>query len=907
VHELLPFIVYGLVTGSVYGLAGTGLVLTYKTSGIFNFGYGALATAAAYLFYWLNVVHGLNWQLSAAISVLGAGLVMGLLMELIARQLSRQTTTMQIVGTVGLIVLVQGLVSIKFGADPLVVPQFIPHGFETFEVFDTPVSYAQLTITLVAVAAVAAMYTLFRFTRTGLAMRAVVDNPDLLDTKGTNPISIRRAAWIIGSLFAALSGVLLAPVVGLDSIALTFLVVQAFGAAAVGRFTNIPITLIGGLVIGIAASLSTKYVLDITWLSGFGPSVPFIVLFIALLATPRGKLVQASQLVTRPVVQWRAPLAVQGAGALIVLAVLLTVPMFAGTHLPFWNTALSRVVLFLSLGLLIRTSGQVSLCQVAFAAIGAVAFSQLAVNAGLPWLVAVLLGALVAVPIGAMLAIPAIRLSGLFLALATFGFGILVEQMFYGRSFMFTPTASGRAMPRPSFATGDKSFYYVILAFVVVAALLIVAIHRMRLGRMLRGMADSPLAVSILGLSTNVTKTLVFCISAYLAAIAGILYGCSVTVASASDPYYASFTSLTLVAILMLAPFGEPWYAVVAGLTALIPGYLSGATVPYWLNAAFGFFAILIAMNGGPQPVPTALQKLLDRLPGRIRPGESAAATGTKPGDARPASKPDPNAPGLEADRLLVRFGGLVALKDVNLRASFGQITGLIGPNGAGKTTMFNACGGLNRPSQGTIRFRGEDISRMSPSARGRRGLGRTFQMMALCDTLTVAENVALGREAALAGNGVLSQVAASRDDERTVRQAAGAAMELCSIADLATMQAGQLSTGQRRLVELARCIAGEFDLLLLDEPSSGLDKDETAQFASVISRVVAERGTGILLVEHDMSLVMDVCQYIYVLDFGVLLFEGDPAAVASSPVVQAAYLGSSDVPADGPTNVTTA
>jgi ABC-type branched-subunit amino acid transport system ATPase component/branched-subunit amino acid ABC-type transport system permease component len=893
VSELLPFIISGLVTGAVYGLAGTGLVLTYKTSGIFNFGYGAMATAAAYFYYWLNVVKGYGWVTSALLAIVVAGVVMGYVMELIARGLSRQTTTMQIVGTVGLIVLAQGLVSIKFGPDPLVVAQFIPHGGETFEVLNTQVTYAQLTITVVAVLAVAAMYAMFRFTRVGLAMRAVVDDPELLDTKGTNPINIRRFAWFIGSVFAALSGVLLAPIVGLEPIALTFLVVQAFGAAAVGRFTNIPLTLLGGLAIGVAASLSTKYVLDVHWLTGFGPSVPFLVLFIALLATPRRKLVRPSQLQTRPMVRWRAPIAVQGAGAVVVLAVLLMVPTFAGDKLPFWSTSLSRVILFLSLGLLVRTSGQVSLCQVAFAAIGTVAFSQLAVGANFPWILALLVGALVAVPIGAVLAIPAIRLSGLFLALATFGFGILVEQMFYGRSFMFTQSTAGRAMPRPSFADGDKSFYYVILAFVVACALLIVLIHRIRLGRMLRGMADSPLAVSILGLSINVTKTLVFCISAYLAAVAGILYGCSLTVASASDSYYSSFTSLTLVAILILAPFGEPWYALVAGLTGLIPAYLTGSQVPYWLNAAFGFLAIIIAINGGPQPVPVAVQRAIDRI---ARRGQSRPSTT----DARDATalavrpKPDPTVPGLEAIGLVVRFGGLEAVRNVNLRAPFGQITGLIGPNGAGKTTMFNACGGLNRPSRGTIHLRGDDISALSPAARGRRGLGRTFQMMELCDTLSVGENVALGREAALAGAGVVSQIAASSEDERTVRQAADAAMALCGISELVDVQAGLLSTGQRRLVELARCIAGDFDLLLLDEPSSGLDKDETAKFAAVITRVVAERGTGILLVEHDMSLVMDVCQYIYVLDFGELLFEGPPAEVARSSLVQAAYLGSS-------------
>jgi ABC-type branched-subunit amino acid transport system ATPase component len=167
---------------------------------------------------------------------------------------------------------------------------------------------------------------------------------------------------------------------------------------------------------------------------------------------------------------------------------------------------------------------------------------------------------------------------------------------------------------------------------------------------------------------------------------------------------------------------------------------------------------------------------------------------------------------------------------------------------------------------------------------------------MQLGDSLTVADNVALGRESGQAGGHILSQVIAPPRQVREVQAATRSALETCGIAQLADVQAGALSTGQRRLVELARCLAGPFDVLLLDEPSSGLDHEETTAFDEVLRRVVAERGCGILLVEHDMSLVMNICDYIYVLDFGRLIFQGAPHAVASSPVVQAAYLGSEAV-----------
>ena len=164
---------------------------------------------------------------------------------------------------------------------------------------------------------------------------------------------------------------------------------------------------------------------------------------------------------------------------------------------------------------------------------------------------------------------------------------------------------------------------------------------------------------------------------------------------------------------------------------------------------------------------------------------------------------------------------------------------------------------------------------------------------MELCDELTVFDNVVLGHECPTSGARIVRQIAAPPAERAASLDAAANALELCGIGHLAEHQAGSLSTGERRLVELARCLAGPFDLLLLDEPSSGLDRDETARFGEVLRHVVADRGCGILLVEHDMSLVMKVCSYLYVLDFGRLIFEGTPAQVSASDIVRAAYLGS--------------
>jgi ABC-type branched-subunit amino acid transport system ATPase component len=262
--------------------------------------------------------------------------------------------------------------------------------------------------------------------------------------------------------------------------------------------------------------------------------------------------------------------------------------------------------------------------------------------------------------------------------------------------------------------------------------------------------------------------------------------------------------------------------------------------------------------------------------------------------NAAPARTGDhPDSPELVVTDLRVQFGGRTAVSDLSLRVPVGTITGLIGPNGAGKTTTFNACSGLMRPAKGTIKLFARDVTRVGSAHRARLGLGRTFQRMELCDALTVTENVALGYEAARAGNNPLRQLFASPGDLREMRERTESAIERCGLSSVASRPVGKLSTGQRRLVELARAIAADFRLIMLDEPSSGLDTAETQHFGEILLGLVADRGIGMLLVEHDISLIRQVCSYIYVLDFGVLIEQGPVAQVLASKAVAAAYLGS--------------
>ena len=245
----------------------------------------------------------------------------------------------------------------------------------------------------------------------------------------------------------------------------------------------------------------------------------------------------------------------------------------------------------------------------------------------------------------------------------------------------------------------------------------------------------------------------------------------------------------------------------------------------------------------------------------------------------------------LTASDVSVRFGGIDALTGVDLAVPVGKVSGLIGPNGAGKTTMFNVLTGLVAPTSGTVRLAGSVITKWPPHRRARAGIARTFQRLDLFTRLTVEENLAAAWEAAHAG-----AVFGRRRRER--RRLVETVTEMLTLGPIAHRVAGQLPTGQGRMVELGRALCAEPRVLLLDEPSSGLDRHETRRFSEVLRSVVGARGNGepaVLLVEHDMSLVMEVCDAITVLDFGKRIACGTPSAIRADPTVRAAYLGDAD------------
>src|SRR4051794_30183753 len=325
-------------------MAGIGLVLTYKTSGIFNFGYGAVAAFVAFAFYALHVDHHWSWPWAAAVSLLVVAPILGLLLELMARTLLDASETIKVVATVGLILIAQAVGSLWHPDNPPTFPSFLSQ--DTVRILDVNVTYEQIILFVFSAVAAAALYWFFKSVRMGVLMRGVVDSADLVAMSGDNPVAIRRYAWIIGSIFAGIAGLFLAPTQLLDGATLTTIVFASFGAAAIGYFTSLPLTFVGGLVVGLASAMVNKYAATVDWIGGLPAALPFVILFVVIIVLPRRLLVKRRLVAAlrgpRP---YHAPARIRIAVGVVVVVVLAFIPQFQENYVTVWSQALVSCLL----------------------------------------------------------------------------------------------------------------------------------------------------------------------------------------------------------------------------------------------------------------------------------------------------------------------------------------------------------------------------------------------------------------------------------------------------------------------------------------------------------------------------------------------------------------------------------
>jgi len=590
VRDFLQFTIIGLTGGAVLAVSASGLVLTYTTSGVFNFAHGAMGMIMAFLFWELRVARGWPTWLALVVVLLIAAPLMGAFVErFLIRNLEGAPLVASLVVTIGLMVSLMALAGIIWPTNARRLPPFF--GFKSFTVLDVAVSYHRaLTMVLAVVLAFGLRLFLHR-ARTGVAMRAVVDSRPLTALHGARPGMVSMLSWSIGASLAALAGILLAPDVSLTVVTLTLLVVYGYAAAVFGRLSSLPLTFLGALLIGLAQAYAQGYIKPSTaahsydW-SNITNAVPVLALFLFLLFIPASRLVGARSFK-------RAHLKVPSLRSsvitgLVIVAVFFVISgLFHGTDLTRIGEGLAFAIIALSLVPLTGYAGQISLCQMTFAGIGAWAMSKWG-DGGSP--LGIVMAVLIAAAFGFLVALPTLRLQGLYLALATMAFAALMDPMFFRqRAILF---GGGVQVERPdlgpvSFA-GNRAFVVLLAVAFAVLSIAILALRRGPFGRRLIALRDSPAASATLGLSVTRTKLTVFTVSAGIAGLGGALYGGLRTTAGPDD--FQMFASLP---VLLLA--------VVGGVTTIIGPLIGGmvlALLP-WIATARPALANLAALTPG--------------------------------------------------------------------------------------------------------------------------------------------------------------------------------------------------------------------------------------------------------------------------------------------------------------------
>jgi branched-chain amino acid transport system permease protein len=598
-ETFLQYTILGLVTGGVYGIAASGLVVTYTTSGIFNFAHGAVAMLSAFTYWQLRF--GWGWPAPVAlVVVLGvlAPLLGALIYGVVMRGLRGTSEVARIVVPVSVMLGFLALSTWIWDPTPR-TPRLFPLFFgadKTVSVAGVNLAWHEIAAVVVAIVVALGLRFLFFSTRTGVAMRAVVDDPDLLELNAGKPERLAMASWALGAFLAALAGVLITPIQGsaMSAQALTLLVIDAFAAAMFGRLRSVPRTFVGALVLGLAGSYVIGYFPadDWTWTGNFRVSLPMIALFVVLLFLPQDRLRGATVLRSRE--RYRMPSVRNAviAAAVLVAGMWLIRGLLAPTAVNDLAFGMTAAVIALSLVLLTGYAGEINLAVLSFGAIGAIVVHHFGITGSGADARSTLFGyvaaAVVCAVVGALVALPSLRLRGLYLALSTMAFGVLVSNMLlreitdrklpllHTRFSIFPSGNLGVARPKfgPVDLRATPTFLMFLTVLFAVLGVGLVVLRHSSYGRRLTAMKDSPAASATLGQSPAALKLSVFMLSAAIAGVGGALM--TSQIGSANIDRFDIFLSLTL---LMLT--------VVGGI-----GYVSGA-----LFGGIAFGVLFLALH----------------------------------------------------------------------------------------------------------------------------------------------------------------------------------------------------------------------------------------------------------------------------------------------------------------------
>jgi ABC-type branched-subunit amino acid transport system ATPase component/branched-subunit amino acid ABC-type transport system permease component len=897
----LEFALLGLGSAAAYSLLAQGLVLIHRGSGVVNFSQGALAMIGALFFYQYHQKSGMP-TLPAALLAVAITAVLGIVIyQAIMRPLGASSPFLRAVATLGILLLLEGVASVVWGVLPINVDTFLPQ--HQVHIGSTVVTLDRFILLAIALVLTAGLSAVFKYSKIGLAVRANSENRRAASALGWSPHALGMLTWGAGAALAGFAGILIAPLISVTVDQMPLLVIPVLAVVLIGSFESFWLTFAAALLIGVGQSELARYVT----LTGAPTALPFLVIVIVLVI--RGeRTVTRSQIAERlpnlgnGVVRWAVVIPL----CIAVIAVIWTVPSSTFIAALTVTAAVSMVVL--STVVLVGYTGQLSLGQFAIGGVAALVAARLMAGANFPFIPAAIVGIAASMSAGLVFALPALRARGINLAIVTLGLSNVVAVMVFASSL--TGLYGGITVGSVSLFGWNinpvehaRRYGVVTFLLLVGCCLFVAGLRRGRSGRRLIAVRTNERAAPALGINVVVAKLFSFAIAAAIAGLGGIML--AFMNPNVTFDAFAPLQSILAVAYGSIGGAGyipgAPAGAQLAsgGIGSWLLNEIAPSANPEWLTIIAGVSLIALTVlqpNGiaeGWFDQARWIQRRFSRPKAKTPTSLSVALS-----DRSSSTGIVPVAPTervtLEVRDVSVRFGGVVAVDSVSLSVSSGEVIGLIGPNGAGKTTLIDAITGFVSVNSGRILLNDVDLSEQPAFRRSHAGVTRSFQSLELFESSTVLENLAVAADRGALQDYVTDLVHPQR---QILGDLAKVGIQECALADDLDRVVTALPYGRRRLVAIARALAAEPRILLLDEPAAGLSVAESAELGSLVRRLATDWNIGILIVEHDMTFVMNSCDRVVVLDYGRRIAMGTADEVQSDPLVVAAYLGTAYQP----------
>lgn len=911
-------IVLGLITGLTIGFLAVGLVLVYKANRFINLAHAQMGTYSAVLLAKMVLDWGWSWWAAFPFAIV-VGVATGLLVErFVIRPLRARSAS-----TVALLLVTVGVAQLLSALEfiPVLGPntqkltlQGYPLPFKSHVKIEGVVLGGQYILVLILVpVVVAALAAFLKYSTMGRMIRAAASNPDAARLVGVSIPKVSMVTWGIAGALAAVTAVVLAPSQpSFDASSLgPDLLLRALGAAAVGGFVSIPAALVGGLGLGLVEQL-TLY-----WSGSGGEADLAVFALILVIIMLRGRVIAAAFKTGGTLIAERPPLRVPDlvAGRAFVrnqTRLLALVGLFLGLVFPllpyfrpdYRRFDLTLVLIYALLGvsvtMLVGWAGQISLGHFALIGAGAYLTAKLSPHGfSIPLLLFLcgLLGALIMVVVG----LPAIRVRGLTLVVTTLGLGTVSYEWLFKQNWFGSSRSYGlQVIPPGLYGLGRPSsmlsIYYLSLGVLGIALVGASALRRSLPGRMIVAVRDNESAALAFGVTPATTKLAALGISGFIAATGGVLWADAWQNISLSQ--FNPALSLSILAVPVIGGLGSLSGAVAASvviyinaffISPLLTGVFGSVGSQIGFQLILGGGGLIAIMLSYPTGIAGAAQRVWEKFLQRV--ADEAAA------------RPQPKAEAPEAlvvNDLRLSFGGVQALDGTSIQVRKGEIVGLIGPNGAGKSTLINAVSGQLHAS-GRVELLGVDVSDLPPDMRWMHGLGRSFQDALLFPGLTVKDviQVALRSDDRYGFTAAMLRFPWAMRAQQSSERAAEQIIDRFGLRPWANILVSDLSTGTRRICDLAAQVAARPKVLLLDEPTAGVAQRETEAFPPLVRRIRDDLSCAILIVEHDMPMLMGLCDRIYAMENGRVIAEGTPEEVRNDPAVIASYLGTDLVAID--------